>query len=166
MKRLFLIRHAKSSWKEHGMTDHERPLNHRGEKDAPFMAKLLKKNKFKPDFILTSNAVRAKRTAEIFASVFGYPIEEITAEPDLYLAGRQNFLKTVNTIDDGINCCFLFSHNPGISEFGHFLTDKERLDMPTCSIWGIEFDVNSWREIKCGAGKTIFFEYPKNFMKD
>jgi len=161
MKKLYLIRHAKSSWKDHGMTDHERPLNERGIKDAPAIAKLLKRNKVKPGLMLASDAVRAKTTALIFAGILNYPKEEIVEEPDLYLASQQNFLKQVNTIDDGIECCFIFSHNPGISEFAHFLTGENRVDMPTCAVYGIEFNVESWRGIRYASGKTIMFEYPK-----
>lgn len=161
MKKLFLIRHAKSSWKEHGTSDHERPLNERGLKDAPHMAKLLKKTKVKPDLILTSDALRAKTTAEIFAEIFNYPKEEILVDPDLYLASQHNFLKQINLLEDTIECCFLFSHNPGISEFVYFLAGEGRIDMPTCAVCGIEFDVDSWRQIKYASGKVILYEYPK-----
>ncbi len=161
MKKLYLIRHAKSSWKDHGMTDHDRPLNERGKKDAPAMAKLLKNKKVNPKLMLTSDAVRARNTAVIFAGILDYPKNEILEEPYLYLANQQIFLKQINTIEDEIDCCFLFSHNPGISEFAHFLTGDNRVDMPTCAVYGIEFDVESWREIKSSSGKTIMFEYPK-----
>jgi len=166
MKTIYLIRHAKSSWKEAKMSDHERPLNHRGEKDAPFMADILKKHKIKPDLIITSNAVRAVKTAEIFAGTLNYPIEEILFESDLYLADINDFLRHINSIEDKIDSCFIFSHNPGISEIACHLTGNERIDMPTCSIFGIEFNIESWREVKKNSGKGILFEYPKKYLKD
>lgn len=166
MKKLFLIRHAKSSWKEEGSTDHERPLNHKGIKDAPFMAKILKKAKIKPDVILSSDALRARMTAEIFADVLHYPKEEILTESDLYLAGIHDFLKQINMIEDKADCAFLVSHNPGISEFVHFLTGDNYIDMPTCAICGVEFDIDSWRRVKQGAGRFILFEYPKKYSEE
>jgi phosphohistidine phosphatase len=166
MKKLFLIRHAKSSWKEQGSTDHERPLNHRGMKDAPFMAKILNKAGIEPDVIISSDALRARMTAEIFADILHYPKEEILTEPDLYLAGIHDFLRQVNMIDDKSDCAFLVSHNPGISEFIRFLTGDTYIDMPTCAIYGIEFDIESWRLVKQGTGRFILFEYPKKHIAE
>ena len=166
MKKLFLIRHAKSSWKEHSKSDHERPLNERGQKDAPEMARLLKKRNIKPGLILSSDAVRAKETAIIFAKVLSYPMEEIIYDSSLYLAGQFDFIKLVNSINDNIDCCLLVSHNPGISGFAHYLTGSNKTDMPTCAVYGIEFDLETWRSVKERSGKEILFEYPKMHLKD
>lgn len=166
MKKLFLIRHAKSGSKDHAGSDHARPLNHRGEKEALLMAKVLKKMEIKPELILTSSALRARTTADIFASVLQYPAAEVFSDSDLYLANIHNFLKQANLIEDKIDCTFIFSHNPGISEFACFLTGEALTDMPTCGIYGIQLNVNRWREVKSGIGKTILFEYPKKYGDD
>jgi phosphohistidine phosphatase len=166
MKRLFFIRHAKSSWRETGLTDRERPLNLRGNRDAHFMANLLKEKKIKPDIIISSDAVRAKATAYIFADTLKYPREEISEELDLYLASIHDFLTQINSLDDSAESCFVFSHNPGISGVIFYLTGYERVDMPTCAVYGIEFDIQSWREVREGIGKPIIFEYPKKYFKD
>jgi len=166
MKQLYLIRHAKSSWRETGLTDRERTLNDRGLKEAHFMAGLLKEKGIKPDIIITSDAVRAKSTARIFAEILNYPPEEIFEELDLYLASIHDFLVTINRLEDNSHSCFLFSHNPGISGMVSFLTGYEKVDMPTCSIYGMEFDIASWREVKEGSAKPLMFEYPKKYLKD
>lgn len=166
MKLLYFIRHAKSSWKETGMTDRERPLNKRGERDAPFMANILKTRNIKPDLIITSDAVRAKMTAGIFAGVLGYPKEEISIEFDLYLASVHDFMKQIYSIDENVGRCFMVSHNPGISGIINYLTRTESVDMPTCAIFGIEFPFDSWKEIREGTGKPVLFEYPKKYLED
>lgn len=161
MKRLYLIRHAKSSWKEEGKSDHERPLNSRGEKDAPFMAKLLKDKNIIPDLFISSDAVRAKSTAEKFAKVFNYPKDNIILSSELYLAGLTDFMKQITSIGKETECCFLFSHNPGISGIAYYLTGNYRVDMPTCAVFGIEFDIEDWCEVTNGSGRSILYEYPK-----
>lgn len=148
------------------MTDHERPLNHRGEKDAHFMAGLLKEKNIKPELILSSDAVRARTTAEIFARILNYPVEEIITEPDLYLASIFDLLKQVNRIEENIDTCFLVSHNPGISEFVYYLTAKQSYEMQTCSVYGIKLDVKNWREIKPGSGKPFLHEHPKKYLNE
>lgn len=163
MKKLYLIRHAKSGWKEAGKTDHERALNHRGIKDAPFMANLLKSKGIKPDLILTSDAVRARTTAQLMAPVFGYPPEEILSESSLYLAGAHEILREVNLIDDKAECCFLVAHNPGISGFTSYITGSQGVDMPTCAVCGVEFDAVSWSDIKPASGKLFLYEFPKKY---
>lgn len=166
MKYLYLIRHAKSSWKESGMTDRDRPLNNRGERDAPFMANIIKSKNIKPDLIITSDALRARMTAEIFAGVLEYPKEEIMVELDLYLASIHDFLHQIHSLDEKAGRCFMVSHNPGISGVINYLTRSESIDMPTCAVFGIEFPFDSWREIKEGTGKPVLFEYPKKYLEE
>src|SRR3990172_9356587 len=98
MKTLYLVRHAKSSWKDVGLSDFERPLNKRGKKDAPFMAKLLRQQKIKPDLIISSPANRASATARIFCETLNYPFEDLLLEPRLYEASSHEILEIVKDI--------------------------------------------------------------------
>ncbi len=162
MKRLYLIRHAKSSWDNSTIPDFERPLNKRGKHDAPFMGKLLKKKNAMPDIIYTSPAVRALTTAKIFAGELGIPKNKIVEEKNIYDSGIKGMEETVQSIPDEISTAFLFGHNPAITYYANHLGDKA-VNMPTCSIVGIEFEVDSWKEVERDKGKVILFEYPKKY---
>jgi len=100
MKTLYLIRHAKSSWDNHDISDFERDLNHRGKLDAPLMAKIIRQKKIKPDLIISSPAVRAINTANIFAGILDYPVEKIEANEKLYDAGLKELTDVVRNIND------------------------------------------------------------------
>ena len=102
MKKLFLIRHAKSSWEDFNLDDFDRPLNNRGEKDAPFMGKLLKKKKPKPDLIISSPALRTKLTAQIMAKEIGYD-DKIVFDKTIYEAPLSNLKRAINNIDNSFN---------------------------------------------------------------
>lgn len=164
MKKLFLIRHAKSSWDDQGLTDFERPLNKRGMRDAPFMAELLKKEKIKPDIFISSPAVRAFSTAEKFAEELDFPIDKILVEKSIYLCGIKELESIVQGISDRYNIVFLFGHNPGLTDYANHIGDEFIINIPTCGIVGIEFDLKSWRSIERGSGKTFLFEFPKKYF--
>lgn len=165
MKKLYLIRHAKSSWSEPGLSDFERPLNHRGKRDAPFMAKLLHKNNVIPDKIFSSSAHRAYATAKIFAQQLKYPIENIDAFEELYEASASEILNVIQTAGDSVNVLFLFGHNPGFTSLSNYLSDRQVDNIPTCGISCIEFELDSWKEVNIGKGKLVSFEFPKKYLK-
>ena len=135
MKTLLLIRHAKSSWDNIALSDFDRPLNDRGKKDAPVMAKRIKERKIKIDLFLSSPAKRAKKTAENFIDVFGAKEKNLILIPSLYEASTKNFFEVVENINDKNDVVALFSHNPGITDFVNSLTEKYIDNMPTCSVF-------------------------------
>lgn len=161
MKRLYLARHAKSSWKNPGLTDFDRPLNKRGKRDAPFMGKVLLELGVLPDLILSSPAKRALKTAAIIAEEIDYPIEEIITTPDLYLTDSFDLLQLVHDLDDMHEEVMIFGHNPGLSELADEIGDDTFDNIPTSGILCIEFDISSWSQVSPETGKVIFFEYPK-----
>lgn len=161
MKTLVLVRHAKSSWDYPDLTDYQRPLNKRGETDAPEMVKRLLKTHLKPDLILTSGAVRAITTAKIFANAFHYPEYEIAADDQLYHASSKNLLEFLRNMEHTPNILYLFGHNPGLTDFLNLLTDESIDNIPTCGIAGIEFEIAHWSQIKEKSGKLLMFDYPK-----
>lgn len=164
MKKLFLIRHAKSSWDEEGLTDFERPLNKRGKRDAPFMASLLNKEKIKPDLIISSPANRAISTAQIFAEELDYPSEKILIEKIIYLSGIKQLEEIVQSIPDSNKTVLIFGHNPSLTYYANHLGNKFIDNIPTCGIVGLEPGDKSWREVERGICKTFFFEYPKKYF--
>jgi phosphohistidine phosphatase len=161
MKTLCLIRHSKSAWDNQGISDFERGLNSRGKHDAPLMAKIIREKKIIPDLIISSPAIRAITTAKIFAEVVNYPIENIITNEYIYEAGIRELMETVRAIDDSKTHVMLFGHNPGITTFSNLLGSEYISNMPTCSIAGLELNINSWKEVERFCGKTLFFEYPK-----
>ncbi len=164
MKNLILVRHAKSSWDRPGLPDIERPLNKRGLRDAPFMADVLKKKEIKPNLIISSPANRAYTTAKIFAEHLDYDIQNILKESDLYLADVEEFLSVLKQIDDSISTIMLFSHNPGLLYFLHYLTDTKLDDFPTCAVISLSLSTESWKQIKEKSAKILFYEYPKKYL--
>ena len=165
MKTLYLIRHAKSSWEDANQSDFERPLNKRGEHDAPIMAKLLKENNFKRGLVLSSPANRAYTTAQIFAEKFQYPFDKIITDDRIYEAGIRELMTVVREIDDQIQTVLLFGHNPGLTSLTNLMGDKFIPEMPTCAIVGLKFDVNMWVQVERHGGKIFLFDYPKKHSK-
>ncbi|MGK9476184.1 SixA phosphatase family protein [Melioribacter sp. OK-6-Me] len=164
MKRLFLVRHAKSSWSNPDISDIDRPLNKRGERDAPFMARLIKEKGVVPDLMLSSPAKRSFDTAIIFAKTYGKDKNDIIIEDQIYEAGMRELSLVVENIDDDYDSVFLFGHNPGLTNFANLVGSEYLDNMPTCSIVGIEFDINSWKNVERGKGNTFLFEYPKKYF--
>jgi phosphohistidine phosphatase len=158
-----LIRHAKSSWDYPELRDHDRPLNKRGKKDAPLMAKVLKKKGIKPDLILSSSAVRAFEFAKIIADELGYKKNKIDVTRELYMAAENDMLKIVKSVSDSRKIVFLVGHNPELTNFANSLSNYNLDNIPTSGIFRIDFDTDKWSEIDFGKGKFISFEYPKKY---
>jgi len=163
MKTLFLVRHAKSSWKETGVGDFDRPLNKRGKRDAPFMAKLLNKQNVVPDLIITSPAKRALTTAEIFADELSAG-DKLEQEPDLYMADRDELIKAIRKTSAGVNVLMAFAHNPGLTNLLNYLTNKEIENIPTCGVVKLELKVSSWNQTGDNTCELAWFEYPKKYF--
>lgn len=162
MKKLYIIRHAKSSWKDLMLNDFERPLNKRGENDAPFMGKLLKEKDVFPDAILSSPALRAKTTAQKIAQEINFS-KEIIYDRKIYEASVQTLKSVVKSIDDKYSTVFLFGHNPGLKMLAKSIVGFEG-NIPTCGIVEVEFDCKKWSDISSKNAKMISFEYPKKYL--
>lgn len=166
MKRLYLIRHAKSSWKYTDLRDFERPLNKRGKRDAPFMGKLLAEDNVKPDMMISSPAVRAFATAKKIAVELGYPSEKILTHKRLYEADTDDFINVISEVPDEVDTLMIFSHNPGLTILNNFLSDKRIDNIPTCGIVHIEINIKKWQDIDFEKGQLKSFDYPKKFISE
>ncbi|MEO6731198.1 MAG: histidine phosphatase family protein [Ferruginibacter sp.] len=161
-KILLVVRHAKSSWDIGTIHDFERPLNDRGKKDAPVMAKRLLDRKIPIDLFVSSPAKRAKKTAELFCEIYENKEEAIEYISMLYQATTADFYEVVEHLKDSFNTVAIFSHNPGITEFVNTLTDAVALDnMPTCGVYAIKVQTNKWADFKKAKKEFLFFDYPK-----
>ena len=149
MKTLLLLRHAKSSWKDDSITDHERPLNKRGKKTAPLMGHLLRENNLVPELIVSSTAVRARTTAEAAAEACGYP-GEVTLTEELYLATAGEILKYAqDRTEETLGRIMLVGHNPGMEELVNILSGQ-REPFPTAALAVFELGIDSWRKLELG----------------
>lgn len=166
MKHLILVRHAKSSWKDSGVEDHDRTLARRGERDAPFMAKIFRDKKMNVDLMISSTAIRALSTAQEFAQRLDYKKEKIQKASELYLAELEELVDFVRNLDDENKTVMMFGHNPGFTWLANALTNDSIENIPTCGIVAIDFRVSSWKEISSGSGTIRFFEYPKMYFKE
>lgn len=163
MKTVYIIRHAKSGWVDVTLSDIERPLNERGKKDAEDMAKRLRDRDPDISLFISSPAKRALKTAKSFCKEYHVDAADLLVVPELYQAPADVFYEVIKNIKDKHEHVALFSHNPGISEFVNSLDSGVRIDtMPTCAIFAIAIDSDSWADFKTAEKKFLFFDYPKN----
>jgi len=165
MKTLYLVRHAKSSWDNANLSDHDRPLNQRGERDAPRMGKRLRKRGNQPEIIISSSAVRAQTTASILATAIDYPTSNIAIDERLYGAELKDVLSIISDLDDGIHCAMLVGHNPTFTTLINALGRCDFDNVPTCGMAVLTFPVDSWKNIATVQGKLVDFDFPKNDAK-
>jgi phosphohistidine phosphatase len=164
MKTLFVVRHAKSSWDDTGIADFDRPLNDRGKKDAPRMAKRLKEKKIHPSLMLTSPANRALTTCKRMAEILGYAADKIKTDRHLYHASDEEILSVIGNLKDTYDSVMIFGHHPGLTEFVNTILHESHYieHIPTCGIVAITLDINSWSAVKNTEGKLLFFDFPKS----
>lgn len=166
MKYLYLVRHAKSSWDDLSIRDVKRPLNDRGKRDAPRMAKRLKEKEVAIDQMVTSHAVRALATCKSFCEILKYSQDHIRIEESLYHASEDGMLQIVHELKDSVDAVMIFAHNPGLTDFVNSLTGERIPNVPTTGIVACAFDVDSWKDITWGSGKMLFFDYPKSRVRE
>lgn len=163
LRRLTLVRHAKSDWSLPDQQDWDRVLNRRGQQDAPEMARRLRSRQLKPDLILSSPAVRALSTASIMARELRVPVERIAPDERLYLADPQQILDVVRELGGDAAHVMVFGHNPGITECANRLSAGEHIDnMPTCAVFTANFAVDDWSRLDWESGLEAEFDYPRN----
>ncbi|HEY0676640.1 MAG TPA: histidine phosphatase family protein [Chitinophagaceae bacterium] len=163
MKTVILVRHAKSSWDDHTLTDFDRPLNDRGKKDAPEMGERLVKRKIKIDLFVSSSAKRAKKTAQAFAEAFGLKKDEVVLNEALYLASPEVFYNVITELPESVKSVVVFSHNPGLTDFVNSLSDTRVDNVPTCGMYAVTFKGN-WQHFREATKEFLFFDYPKNIF--
>ena len=158
MKTLYLVRHAKSSWKDTSLRDHDRPLNKRGRVDAPKMAEYLKQKIACPDVFVSSPSRRTQDTAICFLYAFGQSTEDIKIDEDLFHGDENDIENVVQSLPENDETAMLFLHNPGITDYANELTKENIFNIPTCGVIGIGLETNDWQEInKCRAKKLFYF---------
>ncbi len=165
MKTLYLVRHAKSSWDNTALSDLDRPLNKRGERDAPRMGKRLKEREVAPDLMLSSPANRAITTCKVIANILGYDKSRIKTDQRIYHADEEELFQILSELKYTQEDVILFGHNPGFTYFANVLFSEHIMNIPTCGIVAGKLKIKSWKEIKAGCGKMEFFDFPKKNKK-
>ena len=155
MKTLFLIRHAKSDWSDGGLSDFDRPLNTRGEKDAPQMAMHLLGVGRVPQAIVSSPAKRAYTTARLFADRIGIPENDISLREDLYEASTATVLQAIRELPDHFDHVAIFGHNPSLTYVVQQFADHYIDNVPTAAVAIITGEVETWGKMMPEAGPSL-----------
>jgi phosphohistidine phosphatase len=161
-KELLLVRHAKSSWDDPYLDDHDRPLNERGLRNAPEMGKRLQGSIVRLDVWISSTALRAITTAEILAEQVGFPPDQIQRTKDLYHASATELQEFIAGLDDAIDSVALFGHNPGMTSLVANLYGLPIDNLPTCGVVHLQFNENTWSAVSSAPPALAYFDFPKN----
>lgn len=158
MKTLFLIRHAKSSWKYPQLDDHDRPLNGRGERDRWRMAEYLLERETVIDAIHSSSAVRALSLATTLSKVLDVPVSSQSA---LYTFAARGLSAYIRRLPDRLDRAALVGHNPAITELTNHLTHAGLANVPTSGVVAIDCEVELWSELSPSVCSMRYFVAPK-----
>lgn len=163
MKRLYIVRHAKSSWK-HQVSDINRPLKKRGVNDTHSVANYTKELFDNPDIVLSSPSKRTVQTAEIFIKLWELNISEYYLKTDLYDFSGEGLIKTLKQCNDTVNIVMIFAHNFAVTEFVNTFGTIVINSVPTCGFAVIDFDIDSWKNLD--RGKTVYKVFPKELKEN
>ena len=160
MKTLYLVRHAKSSWKDSSLPDEQRPLNKRGKRNAPAMGEYLAGRCARVERLVASPARRALMTARFSAAALDYDLDAIVQQPQLYFSGISGMLDVVHATNDEVRSLMLVGHNPDMTSFVNNLCGYQTDNMPTCAVATIEFD-GEWSDVLPGRGRLVDYKIPR-----
>ena len=171
MKTLLLLRHAKSSWTDPRMDDHDRPLNDRGRLAAPVIGQFIVDRGLMPDLILCSTARRAQETLER-ASALWPRVPATLSEKNLYLAASHKMIERLRQVDDSVGRLLMVGHNPGFEDLSIELAsggDSAALrrmseKFPTAGLAVISFDISEWSKLERSRGTLLTFVTPRDLV--
>ena len=161
MKQLILARHAKSSWDDFTIPDHDRPLLEKGKQKSEKVAIALKQKGIFPDLIISSTAKRAKETAVILANGLGYPVDNIRFEKNIYQADIDDIFNELFSLDNSISTVMVVGHNPTLTDMvNHF--SKTMIDnLPTSAVAVVTFKTDEWEKTGSSKYKLKFILRPR-----
>jgi len=164
MKTLLLMRHAKSSWKDEKLKDHERPLKKRGRKDTKVIAEVLQENGLTPDLIISSSAQRARETAEIVIESLSYE-DQLVIQDDLYMGEPQDFINALKILNNAFNKVMIVAHNPGLEAYLQII-DGEIESIPTAALGHLVLALDDWKDITLDTmGDLVSLWKPKELRE-
>jgi phosphohistidine phosphatase len=166
MKRLYLLRHAKSSWDDPTLADHDRPLAPRGRRASEAMAEHLRNERIAPELVLCSPSARTRQTLTAIAAGLGENAD-VRIEDELYAASAAALLDVLHELPEEVGSVMLIAHNPGIQDLAVSLAgsgpvvERVRSKFPTAALATLELD-GSWRELAPGGVELVAFVKPKD----
>jgi phosphohistidine phosphatase len=161
MKTLYIVRHAKSSWDDLTLSDHDRPLMQKGIVKTDKITQFLIQNIKCPDLLLSSTAVRAKATADMIAEAFHYPLDKISTSRALYHADADEVFDELKDISNEIESVMIFGHNPGLTYFANQFLRPTIENLPTSGVVSIKYITDTWDEIDQAKFHVNFVMFPK-----
>jgi phosphohistidine phosphatase len=170
MKTLLLLRHAKSSWKDPALDDHERPLSKRGRATAKMIGAYLRREKIRPDVVICSSAVRARETLAPISKEIKPP--KVVLEKDIYEVPQRKLWKHISTLPENADCVLLIGHNPALHDLALALADaasRARLPpidgkFPTGAMATFHLD-GTWKELRPNTATLAAFTTPKDISR-
>ncbi len=147
MKKLFIARHAKSSWDDFSISDFDRPILNQGKKKTLKVAEALKKDNILPDLIMSSTARRAKETTLLLAQGLGYPVDKIDFKESFYHAYDDEILAELYGLDDSINSVMVVGHNPTLTDLVNQFAAKYIDNLSTSAVACITFKTDDWSKL-------------------
>ena len=163
MKTLILLRHAKSDWNNIYLSDHDRSLSKRGEKDISEVALRLLKTNISPKLLLSSTATRAISTSKIIIETLGLSPDILKTEPQLYLATPSDILSLIKKQESITSALIIIGHNPGLTNLSNELLPDLHLDnLPTTGIVAIHSTANTWCELSQATSSLLYYDCPEN----
>jgi phosphohistidine phosphatase len=166
MKRIYLLRHAKSSWKDEDLADHDRPLDGRGRKAAKAMARHLRRESIQPELVLVSTALRVRQTLERIEPALGR--RSVRVEAALYGASARSLLERLRAVPDTVSSVMIIGHNPGLQQLAVDLArpapelSAVRLKFPTGALATLAFDSAHWADLDAGTAELVAFVRPRD----
>ncbi len=159
---LYIMRHAKSDWSGHGISDFDRPINQRGHKNAKRIGRWMLDNDRIPEKIVSSSAVRAKQTTELVTAKLKLAPGVVLYDKDLYLAGLDTLLECIQLYKNDCKSLMLVAHNPGMEQLVNYLinTKVQKVSMTTANLAIIEFSKNDF-DPEIDKGELIALIKPK-----
>lgn len=164
MKKLWIIRHAKSSWADYSLSDHERPLNSRGKRDAPHMAAVIQEKYPIPEVLITSTAKRARQTCKVFRKTMDIKKKDVVKLDELYHASIHMCLQVIHSIDEDVETAAIFGHNPTFTYLIDELTGDGPDNLPTCGCALITTDAEFWATFETGQCEMRIYTFPKQYF--
>ncbi len=166
MKNIFFVRHAKSDWSNKILSDHDRPLNARGERDAKKMSEVFTSLGFDLDILLSSSAVRTQFTAQYFLETAGIDISKLKIEPSIYESSAENIFAIIEKIDKKHENVMIFGHNPTFTTIANYFSDTFIQNIPTCCIFQVESTAKDWSDFNADNSKIANLYFPKQYFSD
>ncbi|WPP50252.1 SixA phosphatase family protein [Catalinimonas niigatensis] len=164
VKNLFLVRHAESSEAVAGIKDIERELTAKGYRDAPRLGRYLFELNIHPDAMFSSNAQRARATAELMAEQLKYEIHKIEFSEDLYNASVRTLLRIINEAKDDWHTLIIIAHNPAVSYLAEYLSREAIGNIVPGGVVNLTFEIEGWKEVSEGTGKLLSTIDPENII--